>query len=77
MYKVPTKTQVPSLDEIEKLAQRIGHLHLKQRLGIEIEHRDRLFGLGLKLLNIENWAKMHHIIHGCLRLLTPVYALCP
>ena len=51
-----------------KLEQRIGHLHLKQRLGIETERRARIFGQGLKFLNIENWATMHSLIRGCLRL---------
>ncbi len=50
------------------LEKRVGHLHLKQRLGIETERKARIFGQGLKLLNIENWATMHSVIRNSLRL---------
>jgi len=55
-------------DGLSSLAQRVGHLHLKQRLGIETEYRARITGQGLKFLNIENWASMHSLIRNCLRL---------
>ncbi len=50
------------------LEKRVGHLHLKQRLGIETERKARVFGQGLKFLNIENWATMHSVIRNSLRL---------
>lgn len=53
---------------LRKLEQRVGHLHLKRRLGIETEQEARIFGQGLTFVNIENWVRMHSVIRNCLRL---------
>jgi predicted MPP superfamily phosphohydrolase len=37
------------------LVDRIGKAHLRQRLGVEIEHEADRFGQGRTFLNIENW----------------------
>jgi len=53
---------------LKQLEHRVGHLHLKQRLGIETARRARIFGQGLTFLNIENWATMQSLIRSSLRL---------
>ncbi|HED39271.1 MAG TPA: metallophosphoesterase [Chromatiales bacterium] len=60
--------QQPTTEEQQRLEQRVGHLHFKQRFGIETERRARLIGQGVKLLNIENWGSMHQLIRTCLKL---------
>ncbi len=37
------------------LVQRLGKAHLRQRLGVEIEHEADRFGQGQTFFNIENW----------------------
>ncbi len=64
-----TMTLVPSDEEIyELLAPRVGHLHLKQRLGIESDSEAWVFGQGLKLFHLENWYSAHWVIRSALRL---------
>jgi hypothetical protein len=42
-------------DDIEeKLEKRLGHLHARQRLGIEMDHEAQVFGQGLNFFHIEN-----------------------
>ena len=38
-----------------KLEQRLGRLHAKQRLGIEKDHEAQIFGQGISFFHIENW----------------------
>ena len=40
---------------VNKLEQRLGRLHAKQRLGIETEHEAQIFGQGINFFHIENW----------------------
>ena len=40
---------------LEKLEQRLGRLHARQRLGIEDEHEGRVFGQGINFFHPENW----------------------
>ena len=51
-----------------KLEQRLGRVHARQRLGIETEHEQRIFGGGLNFFHIENWYSIHSVIRNSLRL---------
>lgn len=55
-------------DVTAKLEQRLGPVHARQRLGIETEHEQRIFGGGLNFFHIENWYSIHSIIRNSLRL---------
>ncbi len=49
------------------LEGRLGRLHARQRLGIEIEHEAQAFGQGLNFFHIENWYSIHSVIRSVLR----------
>ncbi len=51
------------------LQQRVGKIHLQQRLGIEKENELRVFGRGRNFFHIENWYSIHSVIRNSLRLL--------
>lgn len=53
----------------DRLEERIGRLHLKQRLGIETEYEARIFGQGRNFFHIENWYSVHGLLRGALRVL--------
>ena len=53
---------------LEKLGQRLGRLHARQRLGIERDHEAQIFGQGLNFFHIENWYSIHALIRGILKL---------
>ncbi len=56
-------------DDIEeKLEKRLGCLHARQRLGIEMDHEPQVFGQGLNFFHIENLLFTHTLIEGVLRL---------
>ena len=55
-------------DLLSRLEQRLGRLHAKQRLGIETDHEQRVFGGGLNFFHIENWYSVHSVIRTCLML---------
>src|SRR5690349_470681 len=42
-------------DVLEKLAERLGRVHARQRLGIEAEREGRIFGQGINFFHPENW----------------------
>ena len=54
--------------ELEYLQQRIGRVHLRQRLGIERGNEPRVFGQGRTFFHIENWKSGYHLIKFCLRI---------
>ncbi len=56
-------------DAISKLELRLGHLHARQRLGIETDHEAQIFGQGINFFHIENWYSIHSLIRNGLRLL--------
>jgi predicted MPP superfamily phosphohydrolase len=58
-------TEHPSL---EVLKQRVGLVHLQQRLGIERDYECRVFGQGRNFFHIENWYSVHSLIRQGLRL---------
>jgi hypothetical protein len=55
-------------DILVKLEQRLGRLHARQRLGIEIDHEARIFGQGLTFVHLENWYSAQSIIQNTLKL---------
>lgn len=56
-------------DEIEQLlAGRLGPVHARQRLGIESEAEQRVFGGGLNFFHPENWYSGHRLIEYVLKL---------
>ena len=55
-------------DILRKLAERLGPLHAKQRLGIETDHEAQIFGQGLILFHIGNWYPVHSVIRNALKL---------
>ncbi|HGG58756.1 MAG TPA: metallophosphoesterase [Gammaproteobacteria bacterium] len=63
MTRVPTEN--PLLRLLEK---RLSRAHLHQRLGIEREHEQQVFGQGRSLFHIENWYSIHAVIRGVLKL---------
>ena len=42
-----------------KLEQRLGRVHARQRLGIEKDYEQRVFGHGMNFFHIENWYSIH------------------
>ena len=46
----------------EKLERRLGRLHARQRLGIEMDHEAQVFGQGLNFFHIENLLFSHTLL---------------
>jgi uncharacterized protein len=68
-HPLPAAVMAPHPDEIrEKLEQRLGRLHARQRLGIETDHEAQVFGRGLNFFDIENLRFSRALIEGVLRL---------
>ena len=61
-------TDLPDEATRELLQQRVGRIHLQQRLGIERDYQRRVFGQGRNFFHIENWYSVHSLIRNCLRL---------
>ena len=53
---------------IEQLERRLGRFYAIQRLGIEDDHEQRMFGDGLNFFHIENWYTAPWLIRTGLRL---------
>jgi len=53
---------------VARLEQRLGRVHARQRLGIEHDHEEHVFGQGLSFFHLENWYSVHALIRGVLRL---------
>ena len=53
---------------LDKLEQRLGSDHAKQRLSIEETHTAQVFGQGRNFFHIENWYSIHSVIRNTLRL---------
>ena len=53
---------------LAKLEQRLGRLHAKLRLGIEMDHEAQIFGQGINFFHIENWYSVHSVILTTLKL---------
>ena len=50
------------------LQQRVGKIHLRQRLGIERDYERKVFGQGRNFFHVENWYALRSIIRNSLRL---------
>jgi predicted MPP superfamily phosphohydrolase len=70
LVEKPRRRASPSADQdiLEKLEQRLGRLHAKQRLGIEDDHEGQIFGQGLNFFHPENWYLSPSIIRTTLKL---------
>ena len=55
-------------DILAKLEQRLGRVHARQRLGIEEDYEQRVFGYGINFFHIENWYSIHSVIRNSLKL---------
>src|SRR5215467_12667532 len=53
---------------LNKLERRLGRLHAKLRLGIEMDHEAQIFGQGINFFHIENWYSVHSLIRTGLKL---------
>ncbi len=51
-----------------KLELRLGRVHARQRLGIEMDHEAQAFGQGLRFFHIENLLFSHRLIESVLKL---------
>lgn len=60
------EAQSPEQQILEKLEQRLGRVHARQRLGIEGDHED-VFGHGLQFFHPENWYSAHALLRGALK----------
>lgn len=50
------------------LESRLGHLHVRQRLGLERDYETEIFRRDTHFFHIENWYSIHAVIRGSLRL---------
>jgi hypothetical protein len=59
----------PEIDDLDftKLSERLGPLHAKQRLGIEIDYVTQLIGQGTDLFNLQNWSSRPSLIEFLLK----------
>ncbi|OGI48809.1 MAG: metallophosphoesterase [Candidatus Muproteobacteria bacterium RIFCSPHIGHO2_01_60_12] len=53
----------------DRLAKRLGRVHLRQRLGLESEYEAQVFHRGTHFFHLENWYFAHAVIRGCLGLI--------
>lgn len=52
-----------------KLERRLGRLHARLRLGIELDHEAQIFGQGINFFHIENWYSVHSVLRTTLKLM--------
>jgi uncharacterized protein len=60
----------PTPDELAVLAAletRLGHLHVRQRLGLERDYEAQAFRRSMHILHLRNWYSLHGLIRGSLR----------
>jgi predicted MPP superfamily phosphohydrolase len=50
------------------LEPRLGHMHIRQRLGLERDYEAHVFRKGTHFFHIENWYSIHGLIRASLRL---------
>jgi uncharacterized protein len=55
-------------DEMEQLEQRLGRVHARQRLGMEMYRERRIFRQGINFSHPENWYSKHSLIAAALKL---------
>jgi uncharacterized protein len=64
----PIKQDSKDQEISELLERRLGRTYARQRLGIERDHEQRVFGEGINFFHIENWYLSPTIIRNALRL---------
>jgi uncharacterized protein len=67
--EAPAGTLHCALDDVASLTAlegRLGHVYVRQRLGLERDYEASLFRKGTHFLHIENWYSMHGLIRGSL-----------
>lgn len=64
----PSETLPTESDVIERLEQRLGRVHARQRLGMEAGHESHVFGQGINFFHPENWYSIHSMIRAALKL---------
>jgi predicted MPP superfamily phosphohydrolase len=60
---------IPDEATLLLLQERVGKVHLQQRLGIERDFEHKIFGQGRNLFHIENWYSSRPLIRNSLRLM--------
>jgi predicted MPP superfamily phosphohydrolase len=55
-------------ENLLRLDQRLGPLHARQRLKIELDHEAQVFGQGLTFFHLENWLSAPAVIRTALKL---------
>lgn len=53
---------------LERLEARLGPLHARRRLNVEVNHEARVFGGGSSFFHLENWYSIHGLIRAGLRI---------
>ncbi len=61
--------RIPNEATLLLLQERVGKVHLQQRLGIERDSEHKIFGQGRNLFHIENWYSSRPLIRNSLRLM--------
>lgn len=61
-----TSFDVTEPDIVRRLERRLGRVHARQRLGIEHDHEEHVFGKGLSFFHLENWYSAQKIITAVL-----------
>jgi predicted MPP superfamily phosphohydrolase len=61
--------RIPNEATLLLLQERVGKVHLQQRLGIERDSEHKIFGQGRNLFHIENWLYSRSLIRNSLRLI--------
>jgi predicted MPP superfamily phosphohydrolase len=74
----PIQEAIYSVDKdlLRKLEERLGPIHARQRLGIEIDHEAQVFGQGLTFFNLENSSLAPAIIRNALKLTGLYWRAC-
>jgi len=54
---------------LERLETRLGTLHARRRLDVEVSHEARVFGGGFSIFHLENWYSVHAFIRVGLKCL--------
>jgi len=69
MHRTPKERLEIDQDIIHQLEHRLGRVHARQRLGIERDHEQRVFGDGINFFHVENWYSAPWFIRSVLRCL--------
>jgi len=64
----PSPQQESDADWARVLRERVGPVHLRQRLGIQRDHAVQIFGRGRNFFHIENWYSVHSFMRLAMRM---------